>query len=95
MHLMKIQSNEFKNKINEKENTLPQKNHQNKNNNNTNNKRTRIYYFQNALKSTITYYIIITYEYLIASVVEGLESMTSNPVTSLAWVRTPGGALVV
>jgi hypothetical protein len=29
-----------------------------------------------------------------ASVVEGLESMTSNPVTSLAWVRSPGDALV-
>jgi hypothetical protein len=27
-----------------------------------------------------------------ASVVEGLESMTSNPVTSLAWVRSPGDA---
>jgi hypothetical protein len=30
-----------------------------------------------------------------ASVVEGLESMTSNPGTSLAWVRSPGDALVV
>jgi hypothetical protein len=30
-----------------------------------------------------------------ASVVEGLESMISNPVTSLAWVRSPGVALVV
>jgi hypothetical protein len=30
-----------------------------------------------------------------ASVVEGLESMTSNPVDSLAWVRSPGDALVV
>jgi hypothetical protein len=29
------------------------------------------------------------------SVVEGLDSMTSNPVTSLAWVRSPGDALVV
>jgi hypothetical protein len=29
------------------------------------------------------------------SVVEGLESMTSNPVTSLARVRSPGDALVV
>jgi hypothetical protein len=28
-------------------------------------------------------------------VVEGLESMTSNPVTSLAWVRIPGDVLVV
>jgi hypothetical protein len=28
-------------------------------------------------------------------VVEGLESMTSNPVTSLAWVWSPGDALVV
>jgi hypothetical protein len=31
----------------------------------------------------------------IFQVVEGLESMTSNPVTSLAWVRSPGDALVV
>jgi hypothetical protein len=31
----------------------------------------------------------------LASVVEGLESMTSYPVTSLAWVRSPGGASVV
>jgi hypothetical protein len=30
-----------------------------------------------------------------ASMVEGLETMTSNPVTSLAWVRSPGDALVV
>jgi hypothetical protein len=30
-----------------------------------------------------------------ASVVEWLESMTSNPVTSLAWVRSPGDAYVV
>jgi hypothetical protein len=30
-----------------------------------------------------------------ASVVEGFESMTSNPVTSLAWVLSPGDALVV
>jgi hypothetical protein len=30
-----------------------------------------------------------------ASVVEGLESMTSNLVTSLAWVRSPGDTLVV
>jgi hypothetical protein len=30
-----------------------------------------------------------------ATVVEGLESMTSNPVTSLAWVRSPGDTLVV
>ncbi|XP_060583957.1 NXPE family member 3-like isoform X2 [Ruditapes philippinarum] len=30
-----------------------------------------------------------------ASVVEGLESMTSNPATSLAWVRSPRDALVV
>jgi hypothetical protein len=30
-----------------------------------------------------------------ASLVEGLESMTSNPVTSLAWVPSPGDALVV
>jgi macrodomain Ter protein organizer (MatP/YcbG family) len=30
-----------------------------------------------------------------ASMVEGLESMTSNPVTSLAWVRSPGDSLVV
>jgi hypothetical protein len=29
------------------------------------------------------------------SVIEGLESMTSNPVTSLALVRSPGNALVV
>jgi hypothetical protein len=29
------------------------------------------------------------------SVVEGLESMTCNPVTSLAWVRSPGDAFVV
>jgi hypothetical protein len=28
-------------------------------------------------------------------VVEGLESMTPNSVTSLAWVRSPGDALVV
>jgi hypothetical protein len=30
-----------------------------------------------------------------SSVVKGLESMTYNPVTSLAWVRLPGDALVV
>jgi hypothetical protein len=30
-----------------------------------------------------------------ASVVEGLESMTSNPVTSLARVWSPGDALVI
>ena len=30
-----------------------------------------------------------------ASVVEWLESMTSNQLTSLAWVRSPGDALVV
>jgi hypothetical protein len=30
-----------------------------------------------------------------ASVVDGLESLTSNPVTSLALVRSPGDALVV
>jgi hypothetical protein len=30
-----------------------------------------------------------------ASVVKGLESMTTNPVTSLAWVRSPEDALVV
>jgi hypothetical protein len=29
------------------------------------------------------------------SVVEGLESMTSNPVISLAWVGSLGDALVV
>jgi hypothetical protein len=33
--------------------------------------------------------------WLTASVVEGLESMISNPVTSLAWIRSPGDALVV
>jgi hypothetical protein len=30
-----------------------------------------------------------------ASVVEGIESMTSITVTSLAWVRSPGDALLV
>jgi hypothetical protein len=30
-----------------------------------------------------------------ASVVKGLESMTSNPVTSLVWVQSLGDALVV
>jgi hypothetical protein len=30
-----------------------------------------------------------------ASVVEGLESMTYNLVNSLAWVRSPGNAMVV
>jgi hypothetical protein len=37
----------------------------------------------------------IMHSIITASVVEGLESMTSNPVTSLAWVRSPGDALVV
>jgi hypothetical protein len=30
-----------------------------------------------------------------AYVVEGLESMTSNPITSLAWVRTPGDGFLL
>jgi hypothetical protein len=33
--------------------------------------------------------------YLLMDVVKGLEYMTSNPVTSLAWVRSPGDTLVV
>jgi hypothetical protein len=34
-----------------------------------------------------------TKRHLTASVVEGLESITSNPVTSLVWVRSPGDAI--
>jgi hypothetical protein len=45
------------------------------------------YYIYKYLKKFICMYT--------ASVVEGLESMTSNPVTFLAWVRSPGDALVV
>jgi hypothetical protein len=41
------------------------------------------------------YIILFLFHDVKASVVEGLESMTSNPVTSLAWVRSPGDALVV
>jgi hypothetical protein len=40
-------------------------------------------------------YLVIYSGLTTASVVEGLESMTSNPVTSLTWVRSPGDALVV
>jgi hypothetical protein len=38
--------------------------------------------------------IVMCYFYTV-SVVEGIESMTSNPVTSRAWVQSPGDALVV
>jgi hypothetical protein len=46
---------------------------------------------------TITEIKVLFIMVINASVVEGLESMTSNPVTSesLAWVRSPGDALVV
>jgi hypothetical protein len=37
----------------------------------------------------------VLYVILAASVVDGLKSMTSYPVTSLAKVRSPGDALVV
>jgi hypothetical protein len=37
----------------------------------------------------------VSLRYQIIHMVEGLESMTSNPVTSLVWVRSPGDALVV
>jgi hypothetical protein len=42
------------------------------------------------------FYLVYYYvDVATASMVEGLESMTSNPVTSLARVRSLGDALVV
>jgi hypothetical protein len=43
----------------------------------------------------INFFLLFTEIKLTASVVERLESMTSNPVTSLAWVRSQGDDLVV